>query len=215
MNLNDRFLSLALHGADWVLVLLVVGSVASVAVMVERARAYRGVARRDATLARVVGRRDSGRWATIRAAAMRRDAPAARMLARVFDAGDEGTDELATILDGALASERVGLERGLGLLGTVAANAPFVGLLGTVLEILRVFNDLGRDGLGSGAQTSAVMTGISEALVATGVGLLVAIPASIAYNVLLRRVDDVLARAREVAAVGLERFGRTSAGGHR
>jgi hypothetical protein len=74
------------------------------------------------------------------------------------------------------------LERNLGVLGTLGTlgnNAPFIGLFGTELGIMKAFADLSRNQLGG---VAAVMSGISEALVATAVGLMVAIPAVIAFN---------------------------------
>ena len=77
------------------------------------------------------------------------------------------------------------MELGLTFLGTVGSNAPFVGLFGTVLGIIKAFRDLS---LETESASAAVMAGISEALVATAVGLLVAIPAVVAYNYLRRQI---------------------------
>jgi biopolymer transport protein ExbB len=92
-----------------------------------------------------------------------------------------------------LESQRIRYERGLAYLGTLGSNAPFVGLFGTVLGIVRAFHDLARSSASLGTQ--AVMAGIAEALVATAVGLLVAIPAVATYNVLMRHVETALASA--------------------
>jgi len=73
-------------------------------------------------------------------------------------------------------SQRIQYERGLAYLGTLGSNAPFIGLFGTVMGIVRAFHDLARSSAALGTQ--AVMAGIAEALVATAVGLLVAIPRS-------------------------------------
>ena len=100
-----------------------------------------------------------------------------------------------------LETERLRYERRLAFLGTLGNNAPVIGLFGTVLGIIRAFHDLA----GSSLQgTQAVMSGIAEALVATGVGLLVALPAVAMYNTLIRRVEVATAGAeaasREVLA---------------
>ena len=91
-----------------------------------------------------------------------------------------------------MESERLRYERGLAFLGTLGSNAPFVGLFGTVLGIIRAFHDLAANSA-QGAQ--AVMAGIAEALVATAVGLLVAIPAVAAYNAFSRHVETAAAAA--------------------
>ena len=70
--------------------------------------------------------------------------------------------------------------------GTLGNNAPFVGLFGTVLGIIKAFHDLGATGAKGAAIQQTVMAGISEALVATAVGLAVAIPAVVAFNVFNR-----------------------------
>jgi len=78
----------------------------------------------------------------------------------------------------------VSLTRNLSLIATVASNAPFVGLLGTVLGVLVTFHDLGTHGQ---IEASAIMLGLALALKATAAGIAVALPASIAYNALLRQ----------------------------
>ena len=88
------------------------------------------------------------------------------------------------------AVHRRDAERFLVFLGTLGNNAPFLGLLGTVLGIIRAFHELARHGEGG---VNVVMAGISEALVATAVGLVVALPAVIAFNHFSRRADDVAA----------------------
>ncbi len=109
------------------------------------------------------------------------------------------------ILSQALFKERFQMERGLSFLGTLGNNAPFIGLFGTVLGIIKAFHDLAISGSGG---PSVVMAGISEALIATAIGLLVAIPAVIAYNYFQRRIKIRLGfaelTARNVIAI-LER----------
>src|SRR5436190_1822950 len=103
----------------------------------------------------------------------------ARVLQAGMDAATEGGAESAEeAIAGTILFERMKLERGLIILGTVGANAPFIGLFGTVLGIIRAFHELGQSAADAGA---AVMSGISEALVATAVGLMVAIPAVVLY----------------------------------
>ncbi len=85
--------------------------------------------------------------------------------------------------------ERPELEKFLNFLATVGSNAPYIGLLGTVLGIMKAFNDLASSA-DAGQQT--VMAGISLALVATAAGLFVAIPAVISYNYYQRQVRGIL-----------------------
>lgn len=82
--------------------------------------------------------------------------------------------------------EKLNLEKGLAVLATLGANAPFVGLLGTVLGIIRAFAYLG-----SQAGSSSVMSGVSQALYATAMGLFVAIPAVVAFNVFSKQIKEL------------------------
>ncbi len=98
-------------------------------------------------------------------------------------------------------------DRGLGLLATLGSTAPFIGLLGTVLGIIQAFGELARN---AGAGTEAVMAGISEALVATAIGLAVAIPAVIAYNFYSKKVKELIQRCDQAKQLylGTEVYGR-------
>jgi biopolymer transport protein ExbB len=93
------------------------------------------------------------------------------------------------------------LTRNLTAIATIGANAPYVGLLGTVLGILITFYDMGQEGR---IETHAIMLGLALALKATAFGLLVAIPAIVFYNALLRRVEVLKARWRKIQSGGAE-----------
>jgi biopolymer transport protein ExbB len=95
--------------------------------------------------------------------------------------------------------ERMKLERYLAVLGTMGNVAPFIGLFGTVVGIIKAFQDLAAAG---GGGPSVVAKGIAEALVATAVGLLVAIPAVIIYNYFMRELKGI-ATEMEVASTRL------------
>jgi len=103
-------------------------------------------------------------------------------------------------LDRYLEGLNLDLRKGLPILGTIAATAPFVGLLGTVLGIIHAFEALGSSGTG----LAAVSPGIAEALMTTALGLFVAIPATWAFNYLTSRVDGVVYYARRFATLFLE-----------
>jgi biopolymer transport protein ExbB/TolQ len=190
MNLSS-IVDLAGAAATGILFLLVALSVAQVAILVERAVTFhrsRCSRRRLTLLARALahGRIEEAASIVDRSTSLTERVLAAG-IARVAD-GAETVDE---IVRAELAEQRLGLERRLSFLATLGNNAPFIGLLGTVLGIMHAFAHLSM----AGGQVSAeVMSGISEALVATGVGLLVALPAVIAFNWFQRII-----RARTVA----------------
>ncbi|ULA64139.1 MAG: Biopolymer transport protein ExbB [Nitrospira sp.] len=83
----------------------------------------------------------------------------------------------------------IALTKRLVIIGTIAANAPYIGLLGTVLGIMLTFHTMGTSGT---LAVSSIMVGLSLALKATAVGLLVAIPCVVMNNVLRRRVVELL-----------------------
>ena len=112
--------------------------------------------------------------------------------------GASGLDEL---FDSYKAIERPGLEKNLNILGTIASNAPYIGLLGTVMGIMKAFNDLAT---APGQGNEVVMAGIAHALVSTAIGLAVAIPAVVAFNFFQKKVGLVLANidaARDLCLV--------------
>ncbi len=198
MRLTDRLLSFTLVGSEWVLWLLVGLSVLSVAVMVERGLSmkghvsdFEGLARR---LLELLGQGDA---AGARAAIGGPASPEARVGLVGLSEISRGRNAAVEAMASAKAQERLRLERNLGVLGTLGNNAPFIGLFGTVLGIIKAFADLAKNqGMGGAA---VVMAGISEALVATAVGLLVAIPAVVAYNVLQGKVRRTMTRIDAMA----------------
>lgn len=196
MDLTDKFLQFALLGANWVLWVLVLMSVASVAIMIERWLFYRGIAGKDAALVKGLGDAlddDDVERATSLTKAV--DSPGARMVTAMLDGGLRGSSALRARIEAARPAEQIRLERNLSFLGTVGANAPFIGLFGTVLEILRVFHLLGEQGVQTSESAKEIMSGISEALVATAIGLLVAIPAVIIFNTFQRKVKRLMSEA--------------------
>ena len=93
----------------------------------------------------------------------------------------------------AVIRAKIEWERSLPILATIGSNTPFLGLFGTVLGIIKAFHDLSKQAA-TGA-SSMVMAGVSEALVATAVGILVALPAVVAFNLFQRRVRSAVAEA--------------------
>lgn len=191
--LTSRFLSLMLTSAEWVLWLLVILSVASVGLMLERAAYFLTHRLPDSeALAVQVAR---GELAAVRAAVGDKRGLEASVLREGLAAMEQGPDTVEQVVAATLTRERTRYERFLSFLGTLGNNAPFIGLFGTVIGIIKAFHDLGvGTASGAGIQES-VMAGISEALVATAVGLGVAIPAVVAYNAFNRWLKTLTSRA--------------------
>jgi biopolymer transport protein ExbB len=186
-------------GAGPVMWLMLALSLVSVAIIVERALYYRRVsADFPALMAALSSHLCKG---DVRAAeALVADSPSAE--AHVVRAGfhvwQRGHRAVREALSSAMAVQRNVLERRLGVLGTLGNNAPFVGLLGTVIGIMLAFEELSRAGQGAAA-TASVMSSIAEALVATAIGLLVAIPAVAAFNWFQRRIRTITANSEALA----------------
>ncbi len=191
MDLTNRIGAVTSYGAGWVLWLLIGLSVTALAVVLERAVVF------------VMSRDDVGRLRRdLRRALSKGDlAEARRSLdaspsfeARVAAAGleAEGNGSAEERMRGESELARLSMEKNLTLLGTLGNNAPFVGLLGTVIGIVRAFRELEQS---SGQVSSGLMAEIGEALVATAIGLVVALPAVAFYNMYQRLIRARLARA--------------------
>lgn len=188
------------YGSAWVLWVLIIASVVALAIVIERLVLF--LSSRD-NVTRL--RRE------LRALLERGDVDGARKRL------DESPSFEATIAragldaDGAPSAEeriqaeqqvaRLALERNLGFLGTLGSNAPFVGLLGTVIGVVRAFDELSA---ATGQVTAGLLSEIGEALIATAVGILVAIPAIAFFNLFQRAIKVRLGQSdalgREVLA---------------
>jgi biopolymer transport protein ExbB/TolQ len=113
----------------------------------------------------------------------------AEIVGEAFGWYGDGVEAVEQILVKATRMRRKRFEAGLLFLGTLGNNAPFIGLFGTVLGIVTAFRELGGNQMG--AAMGNVMSGIAEALLATAVGILVALPAVIYYNVFQKKGADV------------------------
>lgn len=191
--LTSRLLATFTGNAEWVLWLLAFLSIISIAVMLERAIYFltRSLPNSDDVLLKLAkGELDAVKTSVAKAQGME-----AAVLREGLDWKDKGADAVQEVIDATMARERPRYERFLSILGTLGSNTPFIGLFGTVLGIIKAFKDLGVSGAKGAEVQATVMAGISEALVATAVGLAVAIPAVIGYNVLQRTVKNTVARA--------------------
>lgn len=198
-------------GATWVLWLLVLLSILSVGVMLDRARVFWFSKDDLATLVRelhrLLGLRDLE--GAKRRLAMSPSAEAAVALAGLVQ-WERGANAAKEAMAAATGLQRARLERRLLFLGTVGNNAPFIGLLGTVIGVVGAFEELGKSNavaVASGLAPERVMSTIAEALVATAVGLVVAIPAVAVYNHFQGRLSAVLANADTLGHVLLSHIG--------
>jgi len=209
-NLDTTLLDLMLRaGSRWVLWLLLALSLAAVTIMVERLWFFLQERRpRDRIAQALAALRDAGPAAAKAKLTGARSIEAAVARACLEHAAD-GPAAVEEHLAARVAEERMRYERWLAFLGTLGNNAPFIGLFGTVLGIIRAFHDLSAT---TAQDTQAVMAGIAEALVATGVGLLVALPAVATYNAFTRHVETATESATSLAHQILAYLKTTRAG---
>src|SRR5262245_36490357 len=194
MNLSS-VVDLAGGAATGILYLLLALSAIQLAILVERAIVFirtRASRRRLAELTRAL---HDGTIAELAPSLATARSLEERVLAAGVARAADGPDAVDEIVRTQLADTKFAYEKRLAFLATLGNNAPFIGLLGTVLGIIHAFANLSAQ---SGQVSTEVMAGISEALVATGVGLIVAIPAVIAFNWFQR-----ILKGRVVAAESL------------
>jgi biopolymer transport protein ExbB/biopolymer transport protein TolQ len=220
----ERLLRIALLGSTWVLYLLMALSVLSLSAAIERCVWF---ARRsddlEALATRFEAALEADDFGKARKVLEASRAIEAKIVLEALRWVHGGGRAFADALDAATARSRTQLRRATSLLGTLGNNAPFVGLLGTVIGVIEAFHQLGAAGQNHAAMGN-VMTGIAEALVATGVGLFVALPAVVSYNLVQRKIAGIDAgvealgklvgafvEAREHAGQELPRFVRSPA----
>jgi len=197
MDLSGHFVAFAQLGAGWVLWLLIILSVVSVGVMIDRALWFR---RRDT---------DTDRFTRELRGAFERD-ELERLEAKYKDdtaipvqvalAGlaerTRGPEAVAEAMHGERARWRTAADRHLIVLGTLGNNVPFIGLFGTVLGVINAFEHLRQK---TAAAEDRTLDLIAEALAATAFGLMVAIPAVIAFNYFTRKIRVLLGSADQTA----------------
>ena len=197
MLIMHKLVLVAQSGASAVLYILLALSVYSVGVVLERWWYFRK-RRLDMTTTdeALTKRLRTGDVAGAKADLGQMRAVEAEILNDALDYYADGPDSFQEILQKSIRQRRKVFESGLIFLGTVGSNAPFVGLFGTVLGVVAAFKELGAASAtmaaasGSGGMGN-VMSGIAEALIATAVGILVAIPAVIAYNLFQKKCNDI------------------------
>jgi biopolymer transport protein ExbB/TolQ len=203
-GLVRTLLGLPIFESEWVLWLLIGLSVISIGVMIERFLFYRRHAVDIRTLRdELSANLDRGDFDGAARLLAQHDSLETNVVLHGLKSHALGPESVEQLLAGAARMEQARFERRLPFLATIASNAPFIGLFGTVLGIIRAFRDL----VGNMSEASdAVMGGIAEALIATAVGLLVAIPAVVAFNVFKSKVKGLANNANLLAATLLARL---------
>jgi biopolymer transport protein ExbB/TolQ len=199
MDIVEVLRNIALVGGDWVLYLLILSSILSLAVVVQKAVFfYRNRIDWDRFLEMLTAFMNKDDLDAANEYVRRISTPSARVLLAGLENVGKGPEAVEEVMIGKRISEKFRMESKLVILGTLGNNAPFIGLFGTVLGIIKAFHDLS---VAANPNPSVVMRGVSEALVATAVGLLVAIPAVIAYNYFQRRVKEAVTQMEAASKI--------------
>ncbi len=197
MDIQERLTAFAMLGATWVMWLLVLLSVVGLAIVLERS--YYLFASRDdiAKLKQdLLARLRKGDVEGARSRLKQSRSVEAQVALAGLEASDEGAAVAEERMEAETSIARLHLERNLAFLGTVGNNAPFVGLAGTVIGIIRAFHELNET---QGQVSAGLMAEVGEALVATLIGLLVALPAVAFFNFFQRVIRARLTRAAAMA----------------
>ncbi len=186
----ETLFKIAEASAQGILWIMAVMSIASVAIMIERYFALRKIGKATSGMAKgfklAISDQELGHLEKLSEDSSLEGRALGYGLTFVKNHGPNGLDELFNSFK---ITEKPALEKNLNILGTIASNAPYVGLLGTVMGIMKAFNDLAH---GPGQGNEVVMAGIAHALVSTAIGLAVAIPAVVAFNLFQKKVGGVL-----------------------
>jgi biopolymer transport protein ExbB/TolQ len=200
-SLIRGILGLPIFRSEWVLYLLIGLSIISIGIMLERWLFYfRHRIDIDAVSDALTRKMNAADFNGAAKQLAEMDSLETNVVLVGLNAYAKGPESVEDLIAGALGRERGRYERRLGFLATLASNAPYIGLFGTVLGIIRSFRDLSAN---MAEASSSVMGGIAEALVATAVGLLVAIPAVVSYNAFRARVKTSVTNCQQLARIVL------------
>lgn len=200
--LTEKIFTIAHYADQAVLIILVILSVLSIAMIAERFLTLNKLSNNSSKIReKIKVYLQEGNLAGFEELSKETDSlegrAAAQGMKHIQQSGVSGFEEVFNTF---LLNEKPETEKFLAPLATIASNAPFIGLLGTVLGIMKAFNDLAQT-TDAGQQT--VMAGISTALIATAAGLFVAIPAGVFYNFYTRKVKAIYSSLESVKELGL------------
>lgn len=210
--ITQKLLSISLMGTEWVLYLLILLSVISWAIIAERfyfLKKKQGDM--DALTKKMEKFLHDGKWEELIELLEKNCSSAADVGRRIISYAMKNGTAVEDYLSVVLSQEKLRLESRIAFLGTIVSIAPFTGLLGTVLGIINAFHGLSLNKQGE----NMVMAGISEALVATALGLFIAIPAAAAYNYFIRAIKKIIISSENFASFLLISFPKKEErGGH-
>lgn len=180
---------------------LVICSILVLAIIIEKFIAFKVIENRSQRFAKktlniISGEREN-KTERVLALCEMTSSPLSRILKTGIEKKDMERQQIKETLEDAGSLEIPYLEKRLKILGTIATVAPLIGLLGTVMGMIKVFNVISLQGVG---ETGALAGGIAEALITTAVGLTIAIPSLILYNYFMHRTDKIVLGFEKVSS---------------
>jgi biopolymer transport protein ExbB len=204
-DIVHKLMGISSLGTEWVLWLLIGLSIASFAIILERGVFFFKMKMNTLEFTdKLTKHLESNDWEAVKKLCESSPAFVCQTILRGVSARGRGLHSMEESMTGFMIGHRQKMDQGLVVLGTLGNNAPFIGLFGTVLGIIIAFRDLAVNPQGG---ATVVMRGISEALIATAVGLMVAIPAVIAYNFFQRLVKRHVSTAESLSRLVLSHKG--------
>jgi biopolymer transport protein ExbB/TolQ len=192
--LTAQLLRIAAVSGEWILWVLIALSVYSFGIVVDRFRFFsRGSVDLDALGKKLLAHLEAGDQNAACALLDASPSVEAAVARRCLDWLDAGPDAVSEVAAAALREYRPSLDKGTVTLGTIGSNAPFIGLLGTVLGVVSAFRELGAH---AASGMTNVMSGIGEALIATAVGIVVAVPGIVFFNIFSTKAALIEERAQ-------------------
>ncbi len=170
------------------MVILLFYSILSLAIIIERSIYYRrrsGVKRQDFMM-RIKKEFEGGNIKKVLELCKAADTPFSSVVAAGFNLWGHSEVVISNAMEREVTVETTKLERLTSIVGTISGTAVYIGLFGTVLGIMKAFHHVSQAGSGG---ISVVINGIAEALVTTAAGLCVAVPAVMAYNYFIKKID--------------------------
>jgi biopolymer transport protein ExbB len=191
-------------GARFIMVVLLILSVWSVGIMIDRRKVFN---REIGSGKAADGKKfiEQKNWASLKAWAEGNPSFVSGAALSALNAGSNSSESIDRAVQSYFADQRLQLEKGLNFLATLAANAAFIGLLGTVMGIIQSFGILSSQ---QGSAMNAVMFGLAEALLTTAIGIFVAVPAAIAYNHFAQRLRNAMLEASSLRDLYVAKAGQ-------
>lgn len=208
MSITELFSNFAMLGAEWVMYVLIACSVLSIAIMIERGLYLRSIRGDFANFIQSLTQRLNSSEPLEKTATwcQKQRSVEARVAAVGLGRANDNFRAIEESMAATMIATKIKLDRGLTVLATLGNNTPFIGLFGTILGIIQAFRKLAES---KSVGPEIVMASIAEALAATAVGLIVAIPAVIAYNMFGRIIKTKMANSDATARILMTYFART------